>query len=133
MDPLLAWDRWNASAGPGEGQQAVAAYPWSVRRFLIVRRKRRLEDYTEADLLEFLHREAATAYERRHYERAVRSFFAWCRQLSGQSAPDPAFVAPKGDAATWPSLQPLIRLAVVLTVAILLEVSFATTVLRLAR
>jgi hypothetical protein len=135
MDPLLAWDRWEASVRPGDGRPAVAAYPWSVHRFLTATRKGRLEDYTEFDLREFLVREAATVYERRHYERAVRSFFAWCRDLAVRpQARGSAFVVPNRlGARSWPLLQPLLRLAVVVTVAIVLEVSLATTVMRLTR
>jgi hypothetical protein len=135
MDPLLAWDRWNASVGPSDGRPAASAYPWSVRRFLTVTRKRRLEDYTEFDLREFVFREAGTAYERRHYERAVRSFFAWCRDLAVRpQPPGPVSGTPKRHgASSWPLIQPLARLAVVVTLAIVLEVSLATTLVRLAR
>jgi hypothetical protein len=135
MDPLLAWDRWNASVGPSDGRPAAAAYPWSVRRFLTATRKRKLEDYTEFDLREFVFREAGTAYERRHYERAVRSFFAWCRRVADPPrAPGAASGPPnRHGARSWPLIQPLARLAVVVTLAIVLEVSLATTLARLAR
>jgi hypothetical protein len=134
MDPLLAWSRWRTSIDSGDGRSAAVSsvYPWSVHRFLTARRKGRLEEYTEADLREFLLREAATAYERGYYERAVRSFFAWCRYLTGlpqargstSSSPD------GGGVGSWPVLQPLLRLVMVIAFTIVLEVSFAMTIIR---
>jgi hypothetical protein len=136
MDPLLAWDRWTVSVRPDEGgSPASQAYPWSVRRFLTATRKGCLDDYTEVDLREFLLREAATAYERHHYERAVRSFFGWCRHVAGAGPPrlDSLAMPNRGGARSRPLLQSLMRLAVVVTLAILVEVSLATTLVRLTR
>jgi hypothetical protein len=133
MDPLLAWRRWRASLDPGDGRSATgpSMYPWSVLRFLTTRRKGRLEEYTEGDLREFLLREAATAYERRYYERTVRSFFAWCRYLTGTAqAPSSTSNPPdRGSVGPWPKLQPLLRLVVVIALAIALEVSLAMTII----
>jgi hypothetical protein len=134
MDPLLAWRRWRTSLELADVRSAAASfvYPWSVHRFLTARQKRRLEDYTEVDLREFLLREASTAYERRHYERAVRSFFAWCRYLAGlprERVANPG--EPDGDqVAMSPILQPLLRLVVVIAFTIVLEASLAMTIIR---
>lgn len=145
MDPLLAWDRWTASVGPDERRSAVPderrpavvsqAYPWSVRRFLTTTRKRRLEDYTEIDLREFLLREASTAYERRYYERTVRSFFAWCRDVAGlpQARGSASSSLSRDRVGSWSRLQPLLRLVVVIAFALTLEVTIALTIIRLNR
>jgi hypothetical protein len=136
MDPLQAWDRWSSSVDPGGGRSAVAdaAYPWSVRRFLTATQKGRLEDYTEVDLREFLLRETVTPYEQRHYEQAVRSFFEWCRRVAAlPQSRDSTFGMRNRGGSRSRLLQPLLRLAVVLVLAILLEFTLATTLMRLIR
>jgi hypothetical protein len=137
VDPLLAWSRWRTSFDPGDGRSAAVSsvYPWSVHRFLTARRKGRLEEYTEADLREFLVREAATSYERGYYERAVRSFFAWCRYLSGlpQARGSASNSPDRRGVGSWPMLQPLLRLVIVIAFTIVLEVSFALTIIRSTR
>jgi hypothetical protein len=118
--------------GDGLSAAPIPVYPWSVLRFLTASRKRRLEDYTEVDLREFLLREASTAYEWRHYERAVRSFFAWCRYLAGLPQARGSSWSSGGEdgAGSWPRLQPLLRLVVVIAFAICLEVMLALTIIR---
>jgi hypothetical protein len=135
MDPLLAWRQWSTSLAGGDGLAAAGTgvRPWSVLRFLTTRRKRRLEDYTEVDLREFLARAAATPYERRYYERAVRSFFAWCRQLAGHTnarRSAPPFDHPTG---LWPRLRPLARLVVLMAYLISAEAALALMIVQLAR
>jgi hypothetical protein len=84
VESLLAWRQWRVSNGAGDGEPAgvTCIYPWTVLRFLTETDRKRVEDYSEQDIREFLVRVGATAYERGHYEHAVRSFFSWCEQRS---------------------------------------------------
>jgi hypothetical protein len=133
MDPHFAWRQWRTSLGGGDGGAvAVPFYPWSVLRFLNTWQKKRLEDYTERDLREFLDREAAGAYEWRHYEWAVRSFFSWCRQLAGLPQASGSASPSSAQAASWLRLQPLLRLVVLIVYVISVEGALAVMIVRLA-